>query len=82
MAHTACLVCLVSSVSGHHKDALGRGSISSGQITKFQQSTLLQVSMALTLQSVSISYYILSTGGSMGPIYVFILLLSKKLQIC
>jgi hypothetical protein len=33
MACTACLVCLVSTVSGHCKNAHGRGSASSGHIT-------------------------------------------------
>jgi hypothetical protein len=45
MAHTACLVGLVSTVSGHHKNALGRGSISSRQITKLEQSTFILISM-------------------------------------
>jgi hypothetical protein len=45
MAHTACLVCLVSIVSGHSKNALGRGSSSNGHITKFDQSTFLSISM-------------------------------------
>jgi hypothetical protein len=30
MAHTACRVCLVSTVSGRHKNALGRGSVRDG----------------------------------------------------
>jgi hypothetical protein len=38
MAHTTCLVCLVSTVSGCHKNALGRGSTSSRHITKLEQS--------------------------------------------
>ncbi len=42
MAHIACLVCLVSTVSGHFKKALGRGSVSSGHITKLEQSTFLR----------------------------------------
>ncbi len=45
MARIACLVCLVSTVSGLHKNALGRGSTSSGHITKLEQSTFLQISM-------------------------------------
>jgi len=45
MAHTACLVCLVSIVSGHSKNALGRGSSSNGHITKLEQSTFLSISM-------------------------------------
>ncbi len=32
MAHTACLVCLVSAVRGCHKNAHGRGSASSEHI--------------------------------------------------
>jgi hypothetical protein len=40
MARTACFVCLVSTVSGHLKNALGRGSASSWHITR--QSTFLR----------------------------------------
>ncbi len=42
MAHTACLVSLVSSVSGRSKNALGRGSASSVDITKLEQSIFLR----------------------------------------
>jgi hypothetical protein len=42
MARNACLVCLVSAVSCHCKNALGRGSTSSGHITKPEQSTLIR----------------------------------------
>jgi hypothetical protein len=45
MARTNCLVCLVSTVSGCRKDALGKGSASSGHITKLEQSTFLWISM-------------------------------------
>ncbi len=45
MAHTACLVCLVSTVSGPCKNALGRGSASIRHITKLEQSTFLYISM-------------------------------------
>ncbi len=45
MAHTACLVCLVSIVSGQSKNALGRGNSSNGHITKLEQSTFLSMSM-------------------------------------
>jgi hypothetical protein len=38
MAFTACLVCLVRTVSGPRKNALGRGSTSSEHITKLEQS--------------------------------------------
>ncbi len=38
MTHTACLVCLFSTVSGLRKNALGRGSASSRHITKIQHS--------------------------------------------
>jgi len=38
MAHTTCLVCLLSAVSGCRKNALERGSASSGHITKLEQS--------------------------------------------
>jgi hypothetical protein len=41
MPHVDCLVCLVSTVSGHHKNALNKGSTSSGNITKLEQSTFL-----------------------------------------
>ncbi len=42
MASTECLVCLVNTVGGHCKNALGRGSASSGLITKLEQSTFLR----------------------------------------
>jgi hypothetical protein len=38
MACTACLVHLVGTVSGRSKNALGKGSTSSGHITKLEQS--------------------------------------------
>ncbi len=38
MACTACFVCLISSAGGRSKNALGRGSASSGHITKLEQS--------------------------------------------
>ncbi len=42
MAHTTCLVCLVSTVSGRNKkrsqNAHGKGGASSGLITKLEQS--------------------------------------------
>ncbi len=38
MARTACLVCLVSTVTGRTKKALGRGSANSARITKLEQS--------------------------------------------
>jgi len=41
MACTVCFVCLVITVSGHWKNALGKGSTSSGHITKLEQSTFL-----------------------------------------
>ncbi len=37
MAHTACLVCLVSTVSGCCKNAVRRGSASSRNIIKLEQ---------------------------------------------
>ncbi len=37
-ALTVCPVCLVSTVSCHHKNALGRGSSRSGHITELEQS--------------------------------------------
>jgi len=43
MACTIWLVCLVSTVSGRHKNALGKGSASSWHITKLRQSTFLFV---------------------------------------
>ncbi len=39
MAQTACLVCPVSTVCGHHKNAFGKGSNSSRHITKLEKST-------------------------------------------
>jgi hypothetical protein len=42
MACTACLVCFASTVSGGRKNALGRGSVSCGHITKLEQSTFLR----------------------------------------
>ncbi len=42
MACTACLVCLVSAVSGCRKNAIGRRSASSGHKTKLEQSTFLR----------------------------------------
>ena len=42
MLHTACLVCLISTVSGCRKNAIGRGSSSSGHIKKLEQSTFLR----------------------------------------
>ncbi len=41
MAHTVCLVCLVSIVSGHCKNTLGRASASSRHMTNLEQSTFL-----------------------------------------
>jgi hypothetical protein len=41
MAHTNYLVCLASTVSGCCKNAPGRGSASSGHITKLEQSIFL-----------------------------------------
>jgi hypothetical protein len=41
MARTTCLVCLVSTVSDWYKRTLGRGSASSGHITKLEQYTFL-----------------------------------------
>jgi hypothetical protein len=45
MAHTACLVCLVGTVNGCHKNAFGRGSARSMHKTKLEQSTFLKLSM-------------------------------------
>jgi hypothetical protein len=42
MVRTACLDCLVSTVSGGCKNALGRGRTSSQHITKLEQSTYLR----------------------------------------
>ncbi len=39
MARTDCHVCLVGTVSGCNKDALGRGGASSRHITKLEQCT-------------------------------------------
>jgi hypothetical protein len=38
MAHTACLVCLVSAVNGCSKKSLGRAGASSVHITNLKQS--------------------------------------------
>jgi hypothetical protein len=43
MAHTNCLVCLVSAVSSHHKNTLRKASASNGHITKLEQSTFLDI---------------------------------------
>ncbi len=43
MAHTACLVCMVSTVSGHCKNALRKGSVGGQRITKLEQSTFLDI---------------------------------------
>jgi hypothetical protein len=45
MAYTDCLVSLVSTIIGHCKNALVRGSASSGQLTKLEQSTFSYISM-------------------------------------
>jgi hypothetical protein len=42
MEHTTCFVCLVSNVSGHHKNTPVRASASSRHITKLEQSTCLR----------------------------------------
>ncbi len=42
MACTVCFAYLVSTVSGHHKNALGIGSASSGHITKLETCTFLR----------------------------------------
>jgi hypothetical protein len=42
IAHTACLVCLVSAVSSSCKNTLRRESASSRHITKLEQSTFLR----------------------------------------
>ncbi len=42
MARTACLVCLVCTVSGRCKNLLGRASISCGHKAKLEQSTFLR----------------------------------------
>ena len=52
MAHTACFVCLVSTVSGHLKNALGRGSASSWHTTR--QSTFLRY---LCLAQISVACF-------------------------
>ncbi len=46
MSCTACLIHLISTVSGYCINALGRGSASSGHITKLEQSTFPWISMA------------------------------------
>jgi hypothetical protein len=58
MTHTACLVCLVCTVSGCCKNPLGRGSASSRQITKLEQSTFLRLSMVVTIRSLIINCFV------------------------
>jgi hypothetical protein len=41
MAHTTCLVCLISAVNGRNKKNLGIGGASSGHITNLKQSMFL-----------------------------------------
>jgi hypothetical protein len=43
MAHTAHLVCLIRTLKSHRKNALGRGSTSSGHIAKLDKSTFLDI---------------------------------------
>ncbi len=43
MTRTACLVCLVSTVSACHKNTLGRVSASNRYIIKLEQSTFLDI---------------------------------------
>ncbi len=50
MAPTTCIVRLVSTVSDCHKNALGRGSISSGHVTKLEKATFLYISMVKTVK--------------------------------
>jgi hypothetical protein len=47
MAHTACLVCLVSTVSGYCKKSLARASASSRHITKLEQCTFLDTMIVM-----------------------------------
>ncbi len=64
MACTACLVCLVSTVSGRPKNALGRGSASSGHITKLKQSTFLRY---LWLAHKHVDYLCYNIDGAANP---------------
>ncbi len=43
MPSTDCLVCLVSNVSGCHKNTLGRAITCSRHMTKLEQSTFLDI---------------------------------------
>ncbi len=43
MTHTACRVCLVSTVSSCCKNTHGRASANNGHITKLEQSTFLDI---------------------------------------
>ncbi len=45
MACTACLVCMVTTVCGCHKNAVGRGSASSRHIAKLEQSIFVEIFM-------------------------------------
>jgi hypothetical protein len=42
MAHTACLVCLVSNVSVRHKNPVEEQALVSGHKTKLEQSAFLR----------------------------------------
>jgi hypothetical protein len=53
MACTACLVCLVSTVRGCHKNALGIGSIFSEHITKLELSSFLGIYDQLSMCQLS-----------------------------
>ncbi len=48
IASSVCFVCLVSIVSGCHKNAIGKGSACSGHIAKLEQFTFLWISMIFT----------------------------------
>ncbi len=43
MTHTACLVCMVSTVSGCPQKTLGRASASNRHIIKLEQSTFFDI---------------------------------------
>jgi hypothetical protein len=61
MACTACLVCLASTVSGHHKNTHGKASARSEYITKLEQYIFLR---NLWVKCPIATYPIASEAGS------------------
>ncbi len=61
MARTACLMCLASTVSGRHKNTLGKASANSEHITKLEQYNFLRY---LWVKCPIVTYPIASEAGS------------------